>query len=95
MSKNSVMIKQCGYCFRILGDDGVYHNIGLADPVVQLRVAPPKTSEVAVSHGICSDCFQVMIAPADKEIEGNGLLKEKPARVEKTTPSTKAASVRG
>ncbi len=89
------MIKQCGYCFRILGEDGVYHSIGLTEPVVQLRVAPPKTSEVPVSHGICSDCFQVMIAPADKEISGNGLLKEKAPQVEKTTPSTITATARG
>lgn len=89
------MIKQCGYCFRILGEDGVYHNIGLAEPVVQLLVAPPKTIEVPISHGICSDCFQVMIAPADKEISGNGLLEERAPQVEKTTPSARTAAVRG
>ena len=80
------MIKQCGYYFRILGEDGVYHNIGLDVRVLQLHVAPPKTSEVPVSHGICYDCFQAMIAPADKEISGNGLLKEKAPEAEKTTP---------
>ena len=89
------MIKQCGYCFRILGDDGVYHNIGLAEPVVQLLVAPPKKIEVPISHGICSDCFQVMIAPADKEIAGNGLREVKEPQVEKTAPSTRTAGVRG
>ena len=66
------MIKQCGYCFRMLGEDGVYHSLGLTEPVVHLHVAPPKKEEIAVSHGVCSDCFQAMVAPEPKLPE-NGL----------------------
>ena len=67
------MIKQCGYCFRVLGDDGTYHGIGLTEPIVHLDVAPPKAEQVPVSHGICADCFQVMVTPKS-EIPGNGTL---------------------
>ncbi len=66
------MIKQCGYCFRVLGEDGVYHSLGLTEPVVYLHVAPPKKEEIPVSHGVCSDCFHAMVAP-EPTLPKNGL----------------------
>lgn len=60
------MIKQCGYCYRVYGTDGDYHDIGLTEPVVEIYVAPPKKQIVRVSHAVCAECFEVMMSTAQK-----------------------------
>ncbi len=60
------MIKQCGYCCRVYGEDGEYHDIGLKEPVVEIYVAPPKKERVHVSHAICTECFEAMMNSAQK-----------------------------
>jgi hypothetical protein len=85
------MVKQCGYCFRVLGDDGTYHGIGLIEPIVHLDVVPPKAEQVPVSHGICADCFQVMVTPKS-EIPGNGTLHCDESASGNNLSSTKTAS---
>ena len=63
------MIKQCGYCYRVYGTDGEYHDIGLTEPVVEIYVAPPKKQKVLVSHAVCAECFEVMMSTAQKGSE--------------------------
>ena len=63
------MIKQCGYCYRVFGADGDYHDIGLTEPVVEIYVAPPKKQNVLVSHAVCAQCFEVMMGTAQKSSE--------------------------
>jgi hypothetical protein len=81
------MIKQCGYCFRVMGEDGKYHAIGLRAPIGFLQVAPPKTEKIPVSHGICAECFQVMLFP-ESEVPANGLIQAEAA----PEPAPEAAS---
>jgi hypothetical protein len=71
-----------------LGEDGVYHSLGLTEPVVNLLVAPPKKEEIAVSHGVCSDCFHAMVAP-EPTLPENGVDIAPEAEV----PAPKAAKV--
>jgi hypothetical protein len=61
------MIKQCGYCYRVYGTDGEYHDIGLTEPVVEIYVAPPKKQKVRVSHAVCAECFEVMMSTGQKD----------------------------
>ena len=61
-----------------MGEDGKYHAIGLRAPIALLQVAPPKTETIPVSHGICTDCFQVMLFP-ESEVPANGLIQAEAA----------------
>ncbi|MDA1000342.1 MAG: hypothetical protein O2807_07480 [bacterium] len=55
-------IKQCGYCFRLMDEDGKYHQLGLDGTISCLQVGTTSRQEVPITHGICSDCFQKNIA---------------------------------
>ncbi len=70
------MIKQCGYCYRVYGTDGDYHDIGLTEPVVGISVAPPKKEKVLVSHAVCAECFDVMMNTAQKDSESKAVPAE-------------------
>lgn len=70
------MIKQCGYCYRVHGTDGDYHDIGLTEPVVEIYVAPPKKQKVRVSHAVCAECFEVMMSTAQKNSGGEAVPAE-------------------
>lgn len=51
-------IKQCSYCFRLMGEDGEYHQLGLGGTIFRLQVGTTSRKEVPITHGICSDCFR-------------------------------------
>ncbi|MFP6870240.1 MAG: hypothetical protein VCE91_13020 [Nitrospinota bacterium] len=85
------MVKQCGYCFRVMGEDGQYHAIELRAPIGLLQVAPPKTENIPVSHGICGECFQVMLFPKS-EVPANGLIQAEAAPEAATQPEPNTAS---
>ncbi len=67
------MIKQCGYCYRVFGTDGDYHDIGLTEPVIEIYVAPSKKKNVPVSHAVCAECFEFMMGTAQKGSESEAV----------------------
>ena len=65
------MIKQCGYCLCVYGNDGEYHDIGLTELMVGVCVTSLKKKGLPVSHGICAECFDVMMSSAQTGSENS------------------------
>lgn len=68
--KIALWTKQCGHCFRLLGEDGHYHDMGLREPVAWLPAEPAAEGPLRVAPAICPGCFEAL---------REGLASEEPA----------------
>lgn len=52
--------KQCAHCFRLLGEDGCYHSLGLAAEIAWFPADPRAESRLRAIPSTCPECFEAL-----------------------------------